>query len=121
MRDELVQKLEARSGAMCEAMVSLPGGVWTRCGRTPVHIHHALRRSHGGELLDAAGEDYHLVILCYLHHEQVHKGHHPDSGLLLDGNVFSGPVYVGSDEYLSSKYPPKERHATREEDEDRQG
>jgi len=67
-----------------------------------------LRRSHGGELLDEVGELYHLIVLCARHHGEVHEGAYPDSGLLISGNVFPGPVYVGDDEYLSETYPPKE-------------
>jgi len=63
-----------------------------------------LRRSHGGELLDAVGETYHLIGLCAAHHGMAHNGSLDDSGLFIEGNVYPGPVYVGSDEYLLEHY-----------------
>lgn len=93
-----------RSGGKCEAMIFL-GRVWTRCGRGPLHIHHMLRRSHGGELLDAVGEIYHLIGLCAVHHGMVHNGVMDEPhGLFIEGNVYPGPVYVGTDEYLLEHY-----------------
>lgn len=102
--DDVIQ----RSAGMCEGMV-LVDQVWTRCGRRPVHIHHRLRRSHGGELLDQVGETYHLVVLCHRHHQMVHsaEARDIDHEFLLQGNVYQGwprPIYVGPDSYLMHKY-----------------
>lgn len=109
-----------RSGGVCEAMVLVEGRsilgekayVWTRCGRTPVEVHHRLTRGRGGELLDELGETYHLLALC--------PGHHRDSdgkdayagGLLLAGSMIKnqfGVYYEGPDPVLSQRYPKPRR------------
>jgi len=118
-------KVAERSGGRCEAMVwvmrSDDDGVWTRCGKDRAQIHHMLRRSHGGELLDAVGETYHLIALCPDHHGKVHAGILYDGhGLLIEGNVYPGPVYVGPDAYLLEHYG-EESHEARRSDEGRQG
>lgn len=82
---------------------------WTRCGRLPTELHHLVTRARGGLLLDDVGETYHLMYLCHFHHKVAHD--HPafETGLLIDGSVTSGPdgpVYVGSDEYLTEHYGP---------------
>lgn len=110
MNEGVVRSVMDRSGGRCEAMIQV-GRTWARCGRGPVHIHHMLRRSHGGEILDAAGETYHLVVLCHIHHGQVHAGEtDPDHGLLIEGNVYPGPIYVGPDPYLLSVYGGPSEH-----------
>lgn len=92
----------------CEAMIQVRG-TWTRCGRRPTELHHRLTRARGGLILDEAGETYHLINLCHKHHMRAHdQGSAIENGLLLDGYVTTGqagPEYVGSDEYLSTKYP----------------
>lgn len=96
-----------RSYGMCEAMVRLPRA-YARCGKNVVEVHHMLKRSRGGHLLDPLGETYHLIALCHEHHRYAETSG-DDSGLLIDGYVvtdsISGrPVYVGSDEYLREHY-----------------
>jgi len=91
-------------------MIQLSTGVWTRCGRRPTELHHRLTRARGGEILDRAGETYHLINLCHRHHMAAHDfGQAFENGLLIDGSVISGPdgrpQYSGSDEYLTAKYP----------------
>lgn len=91
----------------CEAMVRIRQ-VWTRCGRNPTELHHRLTRARGGLILDDVGETYHLMHLCRQHHNVAHdQGSAFENGLLLDGYVISGPegpIYSGSDEYLSERY-----------------
>lgn len=92
----------------CEAMVRV-GRTWARCGRRDADLHHRLTRARGGLILDAAGETYHLMYLCRLHHNVAHDAPATENGLLLDGYVTStpeGPFYTGSDAYLTSKYGP---------------
>lgn len=95
-----------RSDGYCEAMIQLANGVWTRCGRSPIEDHHALTRARGGDILDALGEIYHHIALCYRHHKYAHEER--DGGeMIIDGSVYrDGPyvVYQGNDEYLSGKY-----------------
>lgn len=95
-----------RSGGRCEAQIQLSTGVWVRCGRSRGQIHHMLKRSRGGELLDGEGETYHLVVLCHRHHQQAETSGE-ETGLLIDGYVTKKDghlVYTGSDEYLREKY-----------------
>lgn len=92
---------------MCEAQVLLPSGRWARCGRRNGQIHHMLKRSRGGAILDQFGETYHLAVLCHIHHQYVETSGE-ETGLLIDGyvNTVDGyPKYVGSDEYLKERYP----------------
>lgn len=99
-----------RSGEMCEAMVATNRGIYTRCWRRPVEIHHLLTRARGGGILDAAGETYHLICLCNEHHAMSDGGDAYAGGLLIDGYVTSNkrgrPIYHGSDIELSERYPP---------------
>lgn len=81
--------------------------VWARCGRGPVEVHHALKRSRGGQLLDPY-TDYHLIALCHQHHRYAEVTG-DDSGLLIDGYVITDsqtglPVYTGSDLYLTATF-----------------
>lgn len=94
----------------CEAMVPTYNDHWVMCGKTPVEWHHRLTRARGGLILDKAGETRHHMYLCHEHHMRAHdEGSAFENGLLIDGYVVTGshgnPVYVGSDEYLSKKYP----------------
>lgn len=94
-----------RSGSRCEAMIELPRA-WTRCGRHPVEVHHALTRARGGGLLDQLGETYHLIALCPFHHRLV-DDMGSESGLMIDGYMVRDGlniVYVGPDEYLTERY-----------------
>jgi 5-methylcytosine-specific restriction endonuclease McrA len=92
----------------CEALL-LQRGKYVPCGSTPADLHHKITRARGGEILDKAGEDYHLMRLCREHHDYAHDSDEAyDGGLLLRGYVFtgrSGVVYIGPDDYLSGKYP----------------
>lgn len=103
-----------RSGRRCEADVLIEIAenefVWTRCGRTPVEVHHALTRARGGALLDKVGEIYHLIALCHDCHRLADGGEAYEGGVLLDGYVSwdqqqDRPVYTGSDDYLTRTYP----------------
>lgn len=101
------ERVLARSGGRCEAMVALPRA-WARCGRGPVDDHHALTRARGGGLLDELGETYHHLALCRTHHSQV-DDHGYQSHLLIAGSAYRNGtrvVYVGPDEYLTAKYGP---------------
>lgn len=93
----------------CEAMIEI-NGVWTRCGKRPVDLHHRVTRARGGLILDKAGEKYHQIYLCRKHHMVAHdEGQAFESGLLIDGYVTTErgrPVYRGSDSYLSERYRP---------------
>lgn len=96
-----------RSSGQCEAMIELPR-CWTRCGRGPVDVHHALKRSRGGHLLDPY-EIYHLIALCRRHHKQAEEENEWEAGLIIPGYVITDkitgrPVYTGSDPYLSERY-----------------
>jgi hypothetical protein len=82
--------------------------IWTRCGRGPIEVHHALKRSRGGHLLDAY-TDYHLIAVCHMHHRQAEEENDWDAGLILPGYVITDsitgrPVYTGPDEYLSKEF-----------------
>lgn len=100
------ERVIRRSGGRCEALVHLPTGVWARCGRPNGQIHHMLKRSRGGALLDKTGEVYHLAVLCYRHHMYVETSGEK-TGLLIDGYMSEADgrlVYTGSDEFLKEKY-----------------
>lgn len=93
---------------MCEAMLEV-AGVWTRCWRTPVEIHHMLTKARGGEALDRAEETYHLIALCPTCHRASDGGSAYEGGLLIEGSAIwdrtnNRPVYTGPDEYLTRKY-----------------
>lgn len=101
---------------MCEAMVKIPityrAGepvrfVWTRCGKSPVEVHHRLTRGRGGAVLDELGEIYHLMCLCSRHHQVADGADAYAGGLLLDGMMVrdgDDHYYQGSDEYLRARY-----------------
>lgn len=104
-----------RSDNRCEVELKLPvpsadeHPVWVRCFRLDVEIHHMLTRARGGDLLDRAGETYHLLAACAQHHRAAHAAGGRGAGLLLDGYVIldsatGGLVYTGPDEYLLSRY-----------------
>mgnify|MGYP003329687016 CR=1 FL=1 len=99
-----------RSGKQCEAMIWVDT-VWTRCGISPVEVHHLLKRSQGGNALDEAGETYHLIALCNKHHKDAHtSGTGYESEMMIAGeaiwdSLLDRPVYRGPDEVLSKKYP----------------
>lgn len=97
-----------RSGGRCEAMILLPSGVYTRCWKEPVEVHHMLTRARGGRVLDEIGETYHLICLCNSCHRNADGGQAYEDGMLIDGYVMSHPdgsiEYVGTDEYLKEKY-----------------
>lgn len=103
------QELNTRSDAKCEAMVKRHGNVWARCWQIPIEIHHLLTRARGGNILDQAGETYHLICLCPEHHAMSDGKYAYEGGLLIDGYVTTGrrgrPVYQGSDIELSERYP----------------
>jgi hypothetical protein len=87
-------------------MVQLPRA-WARCGRPVVEVHHMLKRSRGGHLLDKY-EIYHLIALCHQHHRWAETSGE-NVGLLIDGYVITDsihgcPVYTGSDEYLTDRF-----------------
>ena len=109
-----IEAIIERSRQMCEAMVELPNGVWVRCGKRPVQIHHMLKRSRGGQLLDPH-TIYHLVAVCPRHHQYAETSGE-ETGLLIDGYVITDkhtgrPVYSGSDEMLLEMFG--ESHETR--------
>lgn len=83
-------------------------GVWARCFRSPIEVHHRLTRARGGNLLDQLGEIYHLIALCTTHHrEDADGGLAYQTGLLLDGRMYyAGGTYwyEGSDSYLKDNY-----------------
>lgn len=118
-RDEVL----IRSGGRCEAMIRLPRA-WTRCGKQGVDVHHALKRSRGGHLLDVVGETYHLVALCRAHHRQAERENDWEAGLIISGYVsidmITGrPVYTGPDTYLTERYGAN--HEARAGDQGSQG
>lgn len=80
-------------------------GIWTRCFRSPVEVHHALTRARGGLILDEHGEIAHLIALCNQHHRAAHGPGGHEAGLMIDGYVTTGadgtPDYQGSDRRLS--------------------
>lgn len=109
-----VDLVHQRSGRQCEAMVLLPKkGIYTRCWAQPIEVHHLLTRARGGHLLDQVKEDYHLIALCHKHHKLADGKEAYEGNLLIDGYCMSTPqgkvYYVGSDLYLSDKYPPPKR------------
>jgi len=96
----------------CEAMIQVYTGAWTRCWRQPTEKHHALTRARGGRILDQIGETYHHIHLCNKHHAWSDGADAYEAGLLIDGYVMRDGdwvTYYGTDEYLSEKYPPKEK------------
>lgn len=106
------QEIKERSDNMCEAMKSNSKGIYSRCWMYPVEIHHLLTRARGGDVLDQAGETYHLIALCKSCHRASDGGDAYLGGLLIEGYVTwnqskTKPMYVGPDMYLSQKYPYK--------------
>lgn len=106
-------KQEMSSGC-CEAMIQRKG-VWFRCWKAPVEIHHRLPRGRGGSNLDLVGETIHLIALCHAHHMLIEEnratGYSGD--LLIDGYAewddhLERPVYRGTHPYLSTNYPPED-------------
>lgn len=99
-----------RSYGMCEAMVGLDNGVWTRCFKGPVEVHHRLTRARGGAILDQLGEIHHLIALCPTHHRMADGAQAYNMGLLLDGYMVrdgSAVYYEGSDSYLTARFGRK--------------
>jgi len=72
--DKIRESVYKRASNQCEAMMWVDT-IWTRCGMRPLEVHHRLKRSQGGGTLDKAGEIYHLVGLCPIHH-RFHLGIH---------------------------------------------
>lgn len=106
MNADAVEAVQRRSGGHCEAMLQLESGRWARCGKRPVQIHHMLKRSRGGEILDDWMID-HLVVLCQTHHMWAEESGE-ETGLLIDGYVgldphTKVPVYEGSSVFLADK------------------
>jgi len=102
-------RVKLRSEGKCEAMVFIEvTGVWTRCWKQPVEVHHMLTRGRGGAVLDKAGEIYHLIALCPRCHAASDGGEAYEGDLLIDGYVITNeleePKYLGSDKYLRRKY-----------------
>lgn len=111
--DKIRESVYKRASNQCEAMMWVDT-IWTRCGMRPLEIHHRLKRSQGGGTLDKAGEIYHLVGLCPIHHRQAHSLGAYEADLLISGDVIwddieQRPVYRGPDKFLSKKYPPSNR------------
>lgn len=112
----LRKRVESRSAGLCEVIYQIeePSGATTykRCAKPASDIHHMLTRARGGQLLDAAGEIYHLLHVCRPCHQACDEPEAFDSGLMIDGHVYSDqfgtPVYVGPDAYLSLHYPKGE-------------
>jgi hypothetical protein len=104
----------ARADQRCEAEVYVSTDVtgeevWARCFRRGIEVHHMLTRARGGDLLDMAGEDYHLAGLCPRHHQAAHGPGGRDQGLLIDGYVTVDHgtglvIYTGPDDYLLQTY-----------------
>lgn len=105
--DQLCRML---AGNCCEALLEVMPQVWTRCGKHPVEVHHRLPRSRGGLLLDAVGENYHLLALCRDHHKHAHESNDAFyTGMMLAGRVLTQddrPVYDGPDRFLRGRYGP---------------
>lgn len=102
------EQVLARAERACEAFVEINFQVWTRCGKGPVEVHHALTRSRGGKILDEEGEIYHLIALCPEHHRMADGEAAYEGDLLIDGYMTreqGRAVYHGTDEYLSKAYP----------------
>ena len=110
LTEKLRRKIKDRSESKCEAMVVTPRGIYPRCWRQPIEIHHLLTRARGGNILDAQEETYHLIALCNEHHAMSDGGDAYAGGLLIDGYVTTGkygqPTYHGSDDELTARYPP---------------
>ena len=109
--------VQLRSNNQCEAVIRLmprdSTPVHTRCGLSPVEIHHRLLRSRGGLILDDAGEDYHLLALCRKHHKHAHEDpYSTEAGLMITGYVITRngrPLYTGQDWYLTKRWGPDEQ------------
>jgi 5-methylcytosine-specific restriction endonuclease McrA len=108
-----------RSHGLCEALVEVgrrdPEGTfdhesWTRCYDRAIEVHHILKRSRGGDVLDRVNEIYHLAHLCGRCHRSSEGQDAYEGGLLIAGQVTwdhirQRPVYTGPDEYLALTYP----------------
>lgn len=107
------QKTKMRSGGQCEAMILITRrNVYTRCWQSPIEVHHLLTRARGGAVLDQAGESYHLIALCPSCHAKADGADAYMGGLLIDGYAATENgkvVYYGTDEYLSKKYPRRNK------------
>lgn len=106
-----------RSNGQCEAMVVV-GKAITRCGVRPVEVHHRVRRSQGGKLLDKELEIHHLISLCHKHHTWAHRdtGTASEAGLFIEGQVLRDGmniIYKGPDEVLNAKYGEEARYEIR--------
>ena len=89
-----------RASYQCEAMVMTAFQRWTRCGKSPVEVHHALTRARGGTILDKAGESYHLICLCKEHHRGADGEDAYEGELLIAGYMTTEkgrPVYQARD------------------------
>jgi len=127
MADSLSEKqrrrVAQRSHGRCEALVLVGAAkirrglqtedeeVWVRCYDWATEIHHLLKRSQGGDLLDRVNEVYHLAHLCSKCHRDTEGAEAYETGALIAGQVHwdafrSLPYYVGPDEYLTLTYPP---------------
>lgn len=100
-----------RATNRCEAQVLVKGPeIWCRCFQEGIEVHHMLTRARGGDLLDLAGEVYHLVGLCPRHHRDAHAGASGYAAeLMIEGYVLldssSGEIYYdGPDSYLLATY-----------------
>lgn len=105
--------IRERSDGRCEALRRHKGGIYARCGTTPVEVHHLLTRARGGDILDRVGETYHLIALCPGCHRASDGAQAYAGGLLIEGYVIwngdrSWPVYIGPDLYLRNRYTDKE-------------
>lgn len=105
------ERVRERSGGRCEGMITTKGAQ-TRCWKGPVEIHHMLTRARGGAILDSVNEIYHLIALCPRCHRAADGQEAYEGGILIDGYItrdeHDWPVYNGSDEYLSEKYPRRD-------------
>ena len=99
----------------CEAMIGMglessSKQSYAPCGVENANNHHRLPRGRGGKILDKAGETYHLMDLCAIHHKYAHESTDAfKGGLMLEGYVTTCPQcglprYVGPDVYLTQKY-----------------
>jgi hypothetical protein len=121
LSDKQRRAVAKRSRGRCEALVRVHASrrrdgyvteedVWTRCYDWATEIHHIIKRSRGGDLLDRVHETYHLAHLCSRCHRDTEGNNAYEEGSLIAGQVlwddFRGvPYYIGPDEYLTMTYP----------------
>ena len=105
-----IKRARRRAEGQCEVLIQF-GYQWNRCPGFADDVHHMLPRSRGGLILDKAHEEYHLVVLCRVHHQQIHENPHDAEvrSLTIEGRVMTDkltgrPRYIGPDRYLSRKY-----------------